>query len=715
MAINSDSPLGIELKSAVALNDKDFGGYLKKAAIFASFAAAILASGYVAQVHTSHWWKITATVSLISLYALPKILHYCNANMIKNSLTFNLATLSSLFLGGIASATFSMSRTMVVSFKTYQISTALFCACGTTALLGYGVPLFRDAMVKAYLFLTQSDVWKDNFSNLQKQFHRMPEMGLGLLQTNLWQNFILQLSLLKPEIVLSFWRILFIGSPDYVWSMAAASTEKVTIDQFEELLDSFIQASTSVAVVNEDLPDEIKENYHNRLKIALKGLRKEDFRAAVELLLTSGSKFVPHILSNDQFLELFTDDALEATNQAIEQLLDQSDRWSDLVKRHQALEDDIASIERNISQAEQDAQDLQQESEEEVQKERSEEQTSLSDQLTRIKEEFSSLRREVEKVYADKRIWQDFTHLWSQAHDLPFEKGDRLLSYLQDHTTMDEIDKTYRSFSVLNCRIQLATNKLLVSNDELDEEEPLSITDILAHKQGFIAHDFEMMQEWLDLDSPHDLADVLASIGLETEEDLYRHEILQRQNPKPKTDVLENLRIFIEKSEKKKKPAARADALDATDQRQKVIKLKEKVARALYHMTFSGMILVPILIEPYAGFAGFVLGSAVFTLGRFGVRGAKGLIHASNAVIKSIPCGTFIRDLIGRRVFSITPRRRESANLFLSANFFGKMRLINLQMVAAFFTSSISIRIRQPSIGSFLQGVALSNEVVHLF
>lgn len=723
MPINGDPPLSMDLNSALRINSKELAGYLKTSTIYASFAAAILSSAYVAYSYQTNWWQITATVSLINLYALPKILHYCNATMIRNALAINLISLSSLFLGGCAAATFSMSRAMVSSLKTYQISTALFCAFGTTALLGYCLPLFQNAMKNAYRFLTQSDAWKENFSNLQEQFHRMPEMGLGLLQTNLWQNFILQLSLLKPEIVLSFWRILFIKSPDYVWSMAAAVTKKVTLDQFEELLDNFIQTSTLVTLTNEDLPDEIKENYYNRIKIAVKGLKKKDLKAALALLLTSGSKFIPRILSNDQFLELFTSDALDATNQAIEELLDQSDHWSDLVKRYHTLEADIFELEQDISQFEKDSQNSPQKTETGKQLELSEEQEKLLERKTQINQEFMNLRKDVEKIYADKRIWQDFTHLWSSGQSLPFENGDKLLDYLQDQPTMNEIDRIYRSLieegkkgqnSTLSDRIQLIANKMCASNETLDEEDVPSITDILALKHDFVVHDYEMLQEWLNLDSPHDLPDALAMIGLETEEDLYHQNILRHQNHQSKTIVLENFRHFIEKSEKETKLAGRVDALESANHRTKAFELGGKVARLFFHVTCSGLILAPLLILPYAGLTGFAIGSVVFVLKRLGVQRAKDLIHVSNEFIKSIPGGTFMRNIIGRHVFSITPRRREMANHFVEANFYGKMRLINVQMISTIFTSCLSMRLQQPYLGSFLQGIALANEVVSL-
>lgn len=723
MNIDLDPPVQMNAALwALRFNRKDLSEYLKTSALFASFAAAIASSAIMAYTHVSRWQIVTATVTLINLYVLPKILHHGNATMIHYALTINLAALSSLFLGGIGAATFSMSRTLLTSLNTYQFSTALFCTFGITALLGYGLPLFKEAIEKAYQLLNKPDEWKENISNLQQQFHRMPEMGLGFLQTNLWQSLVLQMALIKPESILSYWQFLFISTPDYVWSMAAAASGKVSFDQFKEMLDTLDQAASLADIQDEDLPNDIQENYRNRLEIAMRGLKKEDLDKAVALLIESGAKFIPRVLSNEQFLKLFIDDALEATNSILQEFLDKAADWQSLAKKCQDLEANILQLEKEVLQFETDSKDVQKKPDVLKKQKLFKEHEELSARLQGINEEFSTVRGEVEKVYVNKRTWINFKALWNKGQNLPFEHGDDLLKLLHDQSFMDEIDKTYRSLigtgqmqnQTLSDHMQLITNKLVSSNEKAIDEDELTSVMFLAANKGFIQQDFEDLQEWLNLDTPNELEEALASIGLATEDDLYLHDILEPQDISiSKTEIRDHLRFYIEKTPVQKKLAGRLDPLDEIDHKQRVYKLGETVSKLFYYAITSGVILVPILIHPYAGLSGFVAGSVVFILTRFGVQRTTDLVNLSNEVINSIPLGNFMRGLVGRRIFSLTPRRREGANQFVSADFFGRMRLINTHMLAAIFISYM-MSFRQPFVGSFLQGVALAHEVVHL-
>lgn len=719
MHINVDPPLDLDLENGrwtLRMNSKDLTAVLKTAAIFATFAAAILSSAYLAYTNRARWAAITAAITLINVYAMPKILRHCNAAMIQNALAVNLASVSSLFLGGIAAAVFSMNRTLMASLKTSQFSTALFCAFGTTALLGYGIPLFRESIEKAFKWVADPDEWKENFTNLQEQFHRMPEIGLGLFQTNLWQSLILQLALLKPEIVLSFSEFLLISWPDYVWSMAAAAAKKVTLAQFLEMLRTFEKNADLADINQEDISDDLKENHHNRLKIAIKGLKKEELGQAVASLLESGSKFIPRVLSNEQFLEIFSHDALDATNDAIQAFLDQSANWDDLIKRQGDFEADIAKHEQNFLQFDKDSKDAlnQKNAQTKTEEELSEKQVELFNQNQLLNQELSNLRLEVEKVYKNRRSWQNFAFLWENAQELPFEQGEELLSLVHDQSFMDEINKTYRSLmgagqgqnTSIADRLQLISSKVRALQEQDDNDEKMSTFNFLSINKAFIASDFKDLQEWLNLDSPHDIEAALASIGLENEDDLYFHDILQPQDKLDKDKIRKKLQNFIEAAAKPIQTSNLVEPLEESDPQKRALELGEMVSRAVYHAICSGLILVPILVNPYAGLSGFVLGSAVFILERFGVQRAVDIVNLNNEMVDSAGLEKPMHSLFGRHVFSLTPSRRAGANQFVSSDLFGKIRMINSQMIAAVFISYFSL-------GSFLQGVALADEIVH--
>lgn len=726
MHIDVNSPLERDAahwaRKINSLSRKDLTERLKIAAIFASFAAAILTSAYAAYANPAGWCTITAAISLSNLYAMPKILHHGNAAMIKYALSINLTALSSIFMGGLAAAIVSMSRTMMASLKIYQFSTALFCAFGTTALLGYGVPLCREAMEKAYQLLIHADETNENIKNLGEQFHNLPEMGLGLLQSNLWQSFALQVALIKPDFVFSFWDCFLIDSPDYVWSIAAATVETISLEGFQRMLDTFREDASLAEAQNKILPVDRQENYQSRLKVALKRLDTKDLKSAAASLLESGSKFIPHLMSNEQFLELFIGDPLNATNELLQTFLDQAAQWPSLSMRHGALEADILKLEQDILQSENDFINAQPAAQDAL----LQAQELLSEREQHINKEFIDLRAEIEKTYINMRVWQNFAAHWSKGQILPFEHADELLDLLHNQTIMNEIDKAYRSMigtgqgrhqtqhQTLGDQRQLMTNKVIASTGKEDEEEPLSVIDFLSAKKGFIVEDFYILQERLDLDSPHELEEALASIGLQNEEDFYRNNILEPQDSLTKSECRNNLLNFIEKNAKQKKLSRRIEPLDEMDRKKRAYELGETVSRVLYHAISSGLIMVPILIHPYAGISGFVIGSIVFILKRFGIQRAVDLVNLSNDTIESVPGGISMRDLIGRRIFSLTPLRREEANRFVSADFFGRMRMINVKMIAAIFISYLSMRLEQPYLGSFLQGVSFAHEVVHL-
>ena len=263
-------------QGAFTVNRKDLPDLFKKCAICTALDDKDIASAFEAYTHAFHWCTMAATYTLVNLYALPKILHHVGSQLIQLALSIHLAMLSTLLLGGIGAGLFHLSRALIVSVKAYEFSTALFCSFGITALLGYGVPLFRRAVVKAYQMLNHPDSWKERIANLQQQFHRLPEMGGGFLQCNLWHHMMLQMSLIHPEVVLSHWQYLFISYPDYIWPMAAASTDEITKEQFIEMLNSVEEEATKASLNNTALPQEIKDNYFNRLQVTIKTLKKED-------------------------------------------------------------------------------------------------------------------------------------------------------------------------------------------------------------------------------------------------------------------------------------------------------------------------------------------------------------------------------------------------------------------------------------------------------
>ena len=706
--IDNQYPVGAETDHwSFQMDYKYAAASLKSAAIITVLATAVLASAHMAYQNPGRWMLTTISVNLVNLYLLPKVLHYGNPAMIKIALVVDLATLGSLSLGGVGVGVVHLSRDTFTLLKTYQFSPALFRTFLITGFLGYGVPLFRSALEKAHHMLNYSEEWQDRFVDLHEQFQFMPEVGLGFLQTNLWQSFLLILSLLKPEHILSFCQTFDINPPGYIWAMAAAG-DQVTLNQFRMTIMGMEQMADMYRLQGTPLPAEMQDGFRMRLKIALRTMKKEEQREGIYLLLSNGSKLIPDVLSNSQFLDLFVADALDATNASLKEFIGLMNSWDDLTSRHQQFSVNIIQFEQDMQT--QNMQNLTLDEEE-----------AFSQRHKELNQEFVELRKEVEKVYLNKRIWQDFAPIWNAQQELPFNESDTLLDILHDQDLLKEIEETYRSLigtgqapnQTLSDRLQYITSKLVSLHEDDEEEDPVSAIIFLAANKGFIKKDYENLQEWFNLDSANELEEAMEGIGLGTEEDLYEKDILPRQGQLSKAEICTNLRYYIEHAPKPNKLNDRIQPKDEIDKTTSAYRVIEKVTRAVFHAITSGLILVPILIYPYAGATGFVLGTTFFTLKRFGAPGTQAISDLTYAFFNNLPLGDFLHNLLTRRVFSLSGRR-ELANQFGNADFWGRMRILNFQILLTMFVAHSSLRYEQPIIGGFLQGIAFASEVVDL-
>ena len=316
---------------------------IKSIATITALAAAVLAAGILAYQNPGRWWLVSTSTSLVSLYLLPKILHYGNATMIRAALTINLITISSLLLGGMAVGSYSLSHSVLSNFKSHQFTPAFFQCFYLLTLIGYGMPFFYQGLQKGYDFINQPD-WHQSFLHLRNQFHRLPEVGLGLLQSNLWQNFLLQFALFDPDLLLTVYQKLRFNIPESIWSMAGG-TIKVDIVDFKGMINTMAQQVERVEAGRLLLsPEELAIQYQ-RLKFALRSMKDEELPQASILLISDVPALIPRIISREQYLEFFQDERiLNSTNQVIQQFLDLMAGWNNLAQQHQQLEQNIYQL-----------------------------------------------------------------------------------------------------------------------------------------------------------------------------------------------------------------------------------------------------------------------------------------------------------------------------------------------------------------------------------
>jgi len=680
-----------------------------------TFAIGILSSSYLAYKSPGNWWLSILSLSVISLYTLPKILNSGKPTLIKKALIANLTALGCLALGGICTATLSLNQSILFSLKTFRVSSSLLGFFLSTGLIGYGTPIFYSALKNAYNFLHNPNS-QNRLMTLSEKFFHQEFSEWKISKKNCQESFILHLNLFKPKFILDFCSSLDFSLPHYAWPIAATALETPTPNQLNQILNDMETITGDLSSGKIFKSDEMEENYSLAIEIILQSLNKKELPQAIEYLVKNGPLFSPKIISKERFFNLFKDDVLDEMNKAIKELLFHLDKWKGVSKKYQILTRDVPQFLSKINKL-----NLQQLSEEE------EEEEEINQCYEDLKKDCAELRQEVENIFKRVVVWKHFASLCQNDVEIPFEQKQDLLTALDNQVLLKEIDETYRALigtlkgqtSTIFEQLELINNKIIASNDE-ENDEDISAIIYLAANQGFIQTDYNDLQLWLGVDSPHDLESAMEKIGLAIEEDLYEQNILPRKiagAPHPsKQEIRNNLRLYIEKAPKplltlpvqSKNEIKENSPLDTT---------MKKLARFIFTAISSGLILVPIFSNPYLGATGFALGFCFFKLERFGFPGIEAITNIGNTLMEASHLSFIIHPLFNRRVFPLS-QRRERAQLFANSSLLDQIRMLNTLFLCPLIISSIrlSSASHQQSllIGSFLQGVAFSREVEEL-
>lgn len=671
---------------------------VKSVATVTIFATGIFTSALFAY-RNPYYWSLTAlSVSLLNLYLLPKILHHDNLSMIKCALITNVTVLGTIFLGGIGAFCCSLQP------ESNFFSNVVGYTFMWTTLLGYGVPFCLEGLKKGYSLLNHFNEWKEQILHLQTQFKFMPEVGSGSMIKVLFEGLLLQSALWFPEVVFKLCSALNFNPKEYVWAMIEASSHKEeSLKQLEERIKGMEQIAFLADQQGDTIPQQMKNSHQMSLKMMFRSLKEEDHTQAISLLIQHGTKLIPQVLTTSQYLEHFMHPmVLQKTNAMIQEFLDQTVCWDSLYEQYLQLSKDLLVLEQDINHA-----DLKTLS--------PEQKGNFFQRWESIQERFNTTRKEIEKIYLAKRMWKDFIPLWGDQDKLPFELEGGLLLVLQD-PAYQAVDKAYSSMMGAGenlqqnlCKsLQCISSKLMSLNE--DQEEPASAVMFLAANMGFIQKEYEKLREWLNLNSLNDLEEAMANIGLGKEEDLYNKNILVKQSQIPKEEICQKLHDYIHKAMPLHHQLNNhLLSKNQIDQKNKIYALMEKVTRTIFYGVTSGLILVPCLMYPLEGISGFMIGAAFFVLKHFGVPGTQQLTQLGNKFMQNTTIGKIMNNLLSRRVFVITPQRRDQANEFVKTDFFRRMRMLSAYAGLA----CLSICYRPNAIG-FLKGMFVAKEVVNL-
>ncbi len=754
---------------------------VKSLSTLTALAFTTLGGAFLAYRNPRQWIMTTLSVCVADLYLLPKILRYGNAQMIRGAILLHLTAMGSLVLGGIAPLVATLTKAIGVYAKAYNFSNMLFCSFLLTGLIGYGAPLALKNLQNVYQMLTKGENWRQMFEKVRLHFNQQPEVGLGLLQANLWESLLLHGALLAPTYLRECYQKLEKSFSADVKNILLISSDRGDIHKCEELVEelehyALIQEFNNLGVNddvirhlidilraqnqqgdeeleqleenlrnlmrNQDLDDialgHLKDRTYQSLKLAIETCQEEDLPKVINLILTHITKLTPRAMSYRNYAELFQEEALKVADAKIQQFLDVLEEWPDIEQQELDL-----YLEAKVFHDE--LKNLTPQELSDIKEGKKGEYLQLKQQnFQDLNQRFLQLRTRVESVYQHKRIWQDFDRLIDEDIRPAFDQQDALQDVLNDQALLHSVDFTYQSLmgkglgvgnhQNLADTLQIVSNKLSQLENK-EEEDEQSLIMFLALEYGFIQKDYDDLQKWLQVDSPHQVEEKLKEIGLVTQEDIENKVIVALENEENKIvevedDVIEKENDVDVRKIKPTKAQLRKDlkqfiekALSVNDevlvdvkavQEPFMHRLAKKVTNVIYRLIVAGSILTPVLIFPKQALIGFGSGVVFFVLQYFGCPGTQVLAEFAEALIISLPFGNYLHRLLNRRIIHLNRQQIGEREDFIRAGFFERMRIINWHLVCAFCVTFTNMHSIEDGHGGFIQGVALAHEVAQI-
>ncbi|MFI0435067.1 MAG: hypothetical protein ACH350_04995 [Parachlamydiaceae bacterium] len=687
------------VKSSLGHNSLLVKNQIASGATITAFASITIGAAYLAYHDRGVWWISTLSSTIINFSSIGELLRKGKNNKTKAILFLNAALLNCLFLGGLSVTSLSLTQGIIVSFRRNHLSFLLFQFNLLTCLMGYALPLSLSVLRSVYYAIHDIEM-KKRLSLLFDHFDG--RRGAG-------SNYLFYLSLFQSDLVLKVCEVLDLSLSDYAWPIVAAASQQMTLQQFDRMVNQaealpfdFFTELEDVCSTQGNGGNHRDNHFYAGIKIGLQLIAKKDLSLAVKRLITKVPPLIPRILSIHQFFDLFKGDILDQANQFVQETLSEMDQWQEVVQRYQQFSHDVKRLKLDTDGL--DRKGLEKGG------------NDFKIRYDNLNVISAQLRCELHKVYEAKRMWQHCSPLFKQVRDLPFVCGKDLLQILRDGALLKEIDDIYRDFngkkSVCD-QLELVNNRLICLDDKLEEERASSII-FLAANCGFIQEDFENLQSWLSLDSPHDLEHMMQKIGLATEVELCKHAIVSRKLPPLSKEVIQKrLKHYIHTLPKpllifdndKKK------TIDKSSDLRKTVK---KISRFIYYAVKSMLLLVPVLIHPYEGGAGLVFGCCFFSMQRFAVPGINMISEATSSFVEDFLIGSLASALFNRRIYPLSHLDRENAHRFAEGSLFSKIIIINLHTTLASLVSSFTVRLGRSAYhyGSFFQAIAISRDIV---
>lgn len=664
---------------------------LSKASII-TLALSIFASTLLAHHSPKHWLLTTLSLSLITLCALPRIIHHGNAVMINIALIVNLTFLPSLLLGGLSAASFHLGRAALLLTRAHQWTPMLLYLCFMTGWIGYGALKLKDSLQRAYRFMLLD---KGMIVILRDRLHSLPSLKL-------WQGIALQLAFFFPNQQKLREKFLDHKWPWSLFLTVVSHHSSMTFVEFKKLLTPILKDCENMQRKKTSFSLQQALTHRLNVRLALLTTKKEELPQVIEWLLSYSSLLVPTIFSHEQFLSLFkqSSDSLTTIDLFLQKLLQLAKKQPQLEGRYHKL--DVA-LTRLYRQRRSRSSRLNK---------------TFMSQYEKSKNTFHQLKIAYEKTYRFYSIWKSFSKTWKNIKNLPpthrqvikeLALHDHLLKkahfqYLSLLATEQEKSGRKKTLPSLANRLQLIGN--LLATDNSSKEDSITTTTYLGSHYQFVAKDYERLYDLLQLRSFDEWEEKMEALGLSTHKDLYQKGILSKKEHLSKEQVLKNFASYLERHLKKTPPP--------TPRKRRFIfpissPSSKQVAHFCYHFFNASFLLMPLLVHPTKGVAGFVAGGLLFSLKNLKLPGTKKMTQAVRHVFKRIPLRSKIRFLFSRRLFRYTPTMHREKQRFARSTFFRRTQIIHHQMLTSLFMIYVC-SFPMPGLGSFIQGAMLAQE-----
>lgn len=665
-----------------------------------------LSSAALLYYQPQQWLLTTTSVSILSLYTIPKILRHGNTWMVKTAITASLIALGSAALGGSFIASLTMGRALITSCQINSLTATLFSSFFFTGITGYAIPHSYGILQKAYSMMNHS-YWHARFDYLTQHFNNLPQMGLGFLQTNILPYIYFYAALIAPKQTQSLLQFLNIESDPHLQAVITSSLSPGP-NQLN-LIIRFFGHLPPAQQPGEERAEAVAIAL-DRLKHILDYLTPEELDAEIDLLLEQSNQIVANQLSEEEFLSLFQGPALRVMNAKIDDFLNkmphltaQQERYNQLIAESERLR--IAIEEHRVVNEE-----------------------THSQHLFELDQRYIQFRSEIEHLHRQKQNWKSFIHILRGIDRRlidHFARIEELEQLLQNRAITESFDSLHLSLYGFNPQEELSLIERLQRLTNLLNENAISKawSFLGSDHCGFEAGDYDELCQWLRIHSFNDIEAKMVEIGLSTEEDLYANNILARQPTiTPKDQIKNNLQHYISgRLESQGTFRNRVyRALTQVGQIQ-VNVVSQKISQAIYRATTMGLILVPVFMYPIASGIGFGCGLVYCALKRFR-RNAGPPVETllGNALLRARNAQIAINFATERNFFSLSPQSRENMVAFTKSDLFGRVRIINFEILATIavtYLPDIICHDVSPNLGlgGFIQGAVLAKEVVTLF